>query len=229
MTEQDLAKLSESEKELYSKIKEILSKDLDLVDNLADFYSVINKLSYLINNFYTDIECKSGCSRCCKFYGSPQLYKFEWDNIISYLEKNMDNRTMMRVRAKLKDNILFLKEKLENNHDYFQPQFNASVFFIAECPFLYQNKCSIYEVRPLICRMFGNTYLKRENKEAYKNVYACAEEQERWKKEIEINKSLPLLPRNDYLESKIIKLAKTKEDEYYNTIIYWLSDYLNEY
>jgi Fe-S-cluster containining protein len=79
------------------------------------------------------IECK-GCAECC----GPTLWSdIEYLYIKDYLHKhNM-------IEKKYDDKFLssFLSLKLEN----------------LTCPYLVDKKCSIYPVRPFICRIFGTT------------------------------------------------------------------------
>jgi len=84
------------------------------------------------------IQCKIGCSACCK-KGDYPLSQLELEYMMQgFIE--LDNETKIKIQERIKS-----MQKGE------------------ECPFLIQNKCSIYPHRPIICRVHGLAYLCRDN------------------------------------------------------------------
>lgn len=78
----------------------------------------------------TPVACSNGCSACCKNptvpITEPELIGISW-----YASEVLAGETRARV-----------KERLETHMDR------------VECPFLIDDQCSIYPVRPLICRQY---------------------------------------------------------------------------
>lgn len=102
---------------------------------LCDFDSKLEKYFKEHQNF---IQCKAGCSNCCK-KGDYPVSQLE----LEYLMQGfiaLDNETKKLVQ----ENIKFMKKG-------------------GSCPFLINNKCSVYPYRPIICRVHGLAYLCREN------------------------------------------------------------------
>lgn len=84
------------------------------------------------------MECKSGCAKCC--YTDISVFDVEADLVREWLNALSESA----------------RDELENlwktkNND-------------GACSFLYDEKCSIYEVRPIICRTQGAPlFLSNEN------------------------------------------------------------------
>ena len=84
------------------------------------------------------MECKKGCSKCCQ-------------TDISVFEIEAE-----RIRAWFQSQDTENQDKLK--------EFWARPTTSLDCAFLYENQCSIYEVRPLICRTQGlPLFLSTEN------------------------------------------------------------------
>jgi len=222
----------------FGEIKQIISERMPLAESLNDFYDLLTEISSKVRVIYENIQCGSGCSRCCKFYGSPQVLLPEWENIKLYLEKNFSENEKRRVKQKTIESINVFKEALEKvdsqeliNND----SFRLSFFYASECPFLYKNICSIYEVRPFICRIFGNTLaqpvkIRDEQKmPIFRNILTCAEEHKRWEDDLQLD------PQNEVfllerlgLEQKLLYILKNHNPVFY-TMQYLLSEYFDEY
>ncbi|MCT4593751.1 MAG: YkgJ family cysteine cluster protein [Anaeromicrobium sp.] len=119
-----------------------IKKSIELAKNKSYF----NKL----NEEYEKIhggKC-TGCTNCCA--ESVHTYYVEFLNIYDYLMKDKDLYNILIPRIKK----YYLEELYKNN----------------KCPFLNENnKCYIYEVRPLVCRLFGH-YTEDEHEKNYLKV-----------------------------------------------------------
>jgi uncharacterized protein len=97
---------------------------------LLDTYDISDSLTSRYLETVSSVACRRGCSNCCKNptvpFTEPELMGINW-----YVTEKLAHP--------LKDRV---KERLHHH---------ASTH---ECPFLVDNECSIYEVRPLICRQF---------------------------------------------------------------------------
>ena len=114
------------------------------------------------------ITCSKGCSDCCSQYASATIQ--ECETIVYYLYQNED------ILASYLQKYLQWRERLGAKGDFFQKpgqlypdelamqheeqmrqafleeetRFSSRIF----CPFLQDNICSIYEVRPYMCAAF---------------------------------------------------------------------------
>ena len=97
----------------------------------------LNQLHSKVSNFFDEVQsrnneamsCKAGCARCC--YVDLSVFKIEAD----YIEKWFSH--------------LSYEEKLKRIGEWEKPHIAGS------CLFLRDEKCTIYEARPTICRSQG--------------------------------------------------------------------------
>jgi len=171
---------------------------LNKLNLLKNFYKSLEKKFESVNKIYPQILCKTGCNRCCKFYGSPEIYDFEWENIESFIKDNFSQKDLKRIHRKL-------LQGLENSTNDIESEENS------ECPFIYKNMCSIYENRPFICRAFGYSKIKDK-------VLTCSEELNNWD-----NINSQYLPQKENLEKNLLKINNSLSE--YKTTIYWLKKY----
>lgn len=87
------------------------------------------------------ICCKEGCSACCEI-GDYPFTQLE----MMYLMEGYSNLPT-EIKIKVRDNLLKIK----------QNRFSSHLFY--KCPFLINNRCSVYDYRGLTCRTFGLAYL----------------------------------------------------------------------
>lgn len=113
--------------------------------NMMEYYEKYLEIidSYLSKFFEQQkpyIFCKEGCSICCET-GTYPFLKLEFDYLMIGYEKLPDN-----IKVQIQKNIKNIKkEKNKSGEENF---FHA-------CPFLLNNKCSVYKYRALICRSYG--------------------------------------------------------------------------
>lgn len=124
---------------------------------LKDFDS---KLKKYFNQHQEFIHCKLYCSECCE-KGDYPISELELNYMMQgYIE--LDNETKIIIQ----ENIQKIKKG-------------------GACPFLINKKCSLYNYRPIICRVHGLAYLYKNNtvklpycvnsNKNYVNVYANCE------------------------------------------------------
>lgn len=229
--EKDIFFKNPDKRAAFLKLYDLNRYKLPNAKNLTELYEVIQEINNQIYIIYPSIECRTGCSRCCKFSGSPEIYKAEWEKLKEHIEKNFSEKQMKRVKRKFMESIRIFKDELENDNDNDLEEIsNIEMFFMSECPFLYKNMCSVYEARPLICRIFGLSMVENAGKtNVYRAVLACLEEKNRWTEEY---KDTPdkqiLLPTRLSLTNPLLRFLSTEEKEV-NSIQYWLTEYFNEY
>lgn len=124
----------------------LLKKNIEKSIKHGEEKEFFNKLNELYEGIQMG-ECK-GCTSCC--IESVNTFYIEFLNIYKYLQDKPD------LYQKLIPKVIeyYFLELVENR----------------SCPFLDEKgRCSIYEVRPLTCRLFGHLSEKEHN-ENYKNV-----------------------------------------------------------
>lgn len=84
------------------------------------------------------ICCKAGCSSCCEKGDYPVTEKELKQIMLGY--SALDNESKIRVQNNIKT--------MERG---------------GACPFLLDKLCSIYQYRPMICRIHGLAYLTKNN------------------------------------------------------------------
>lgn len=108
---------------------------------LVRFYWRHDKLvSEVLNEPDSNIACRSGCSYCCYF--KVTVKAVEVHQIVDYVNRNFEPKHISSVVDRAKQNVeeangLTYEQHLATNQ---------------RCPFLVDDTCSIYPVRPTNCR-----------------------------------------------------------------------------
>lgn len=110
---------------------------------ILDTYEISDSLTQSHLAQISAVMCKKGCSNCCKSptvpFTEPELIGISW-----YATEKLKSPLRERVKQRLYDH-------------------NTSL----ECPFLVDDECSVYEMRPLICRQF---YIKNKTCEQHEDI-----------------------------------------------------------
>ncbi len=106
----------------------------------SEFLEVFDKqLGIYLQEHKKYIFCKKGCAACCE-KGDYPLSQIELEYLMLGYSK-LDNS---------------IKKILQKNFSIIQ---RGGV-----CPFLVNNECSVYDYRPIICRVHGLAYLNNQGK-----------------------------------------------------------------
>ena len=98
------------------------------------------------------IKCRMGCSLCCKNANFP----------LSLLEMKYLMSGFLKLEKKAHDKVREnIKLAIEQNKDEY------------DCPFLINETCSVYDYRPIICRVYGLAYMRSDG---IVNLPCCAPE-----------------------------------------------------
>ncbi len=115
--------------------------DIEVLEKYKQYLGIIDShLGKFFEQQKPYIFCKEGCSLCC----SKGLYPFsnlEFDFLCYGLEQ-LPPEIQIVINAKIE---LIKKNKQESNDEKY--------FHV--CPFLINDRCSVYEYRALVCRSFG--------------------------------------------------------------------------
>lgn len=102
--------------------------------------------------------CQAGCNSCC--HQIVDVFTWEEPKIFEFILNNFDSKTFNEVRKNLerwfikfnantryadRSNPLDFNEILEIQHVFREKRI--------PCPFLIASRCSIYEARPMVCRI----------------------------------------------------------------------------
>ncbi|QZY55446.1 YkgJ family cysteine cluster protein [Crassaminicella profunda] len=127
-------------------MKKLYLKNINQAIKIAQNNVYFDRLSKIYDTLPTG-RC-FGCTKCCM--ESVHTHFIEFLNIFHYLRENR------QLYEKIFPQIIqyYFLEMVKKEH----------------CPFLdEEGRCTIYEVRPLVCRMFGHL-TEKEYEESYKNV-----------------------------------------------------------
>lgn len=130
------------------KINATLKKSKKNINNINELsFSVLSEIDKAIQDSYR-IDCHSGCSHCC--YLRVSAYDFELISIYQYLMSKIRRNNRELILKQLNKRYETVKNlTLEEHH-------HTNI----KCPFLIENKCSVYPVRPVSCA--GYHSIKKE-------------------------------------------------------------------
>lgn len=117
---------------------------------ISSFYSQIDeKVNYFENC------CQKGCSYCC--HQSIEVFSMERVLIGKYIKDSISRALFSKIKSNLNNWLDYFDKQTKNktelamNNDY--PAFREQIVKDKiPCPFLVDNLCSIYPVRPMTCR-----------------------------------------------------------------------------
>jgi len=146
------------------KCAEYLSRatNVGLSENYKDIYYLIDYLSNAVKFAYPQIPCKEKCSSCCIDSGLPRVTGIEWQVIHHYLINNMSkeqkdivSKNVIELHNNQIDTLLEENERTKIPYTKITVATNKPKLESLACPFLLNNLCSIYPVRPSVCRAYG--------------------------------------------------------------------------
>lgn len=105
------------------------------IENYIKFLKIVDEDLKKIFDYQKEyLCCKEGCAHCCK-RGDFPLTELEFKYLMSGYNKLDSN-----LKNLIQENISSLKNADRDNYI---------------CPFLINEKCSVYAYRPIVCRAFG--------------------------------------------------------------------------
>ena len=136
---------------------------------LLNYASFLEKLSLEIEHYFQQqqdfIVCKKGCSYCCKSGNYP----------VSDIEFQFIELGVMQLDRGRKKAIKKRVERIGKAYRKYQQLAEPKVPFRYHCPFLFENACTIYQYRPIICRTYG-LIISDENSPENMQLPSCLKE-----------------------------------------------------
>lgn len=144
-----------------------------------DLFFVIDQLSQGVVATHPSSLCYSGCGRCCHYpTGFFDIFPQEWALIHKYIETEWEperlQEMLRRFRLEHAPLLWWIKilEGLMGLSITILPKRKALPL---HCPFLENDRCSIYPVRPFPCRTFGH-FSAKMTPWNQPHPYACADQ-----------------------------------------------------
>lgn len=91
------------------------------------------------------LACMDGCAYCCHF--EVEARAFEVLEIVAYVSKKFSPVQLKQTIERANQNATVWRKASERERELLKPP----------CPFLVNNSCSIYPVRPAVCRNYHAT------------------------------------------------------------------------
>jgi Fe-S-cluster containining protein len=207
------------------------STNVGLTGNNKDLYFLIDSLVDSVRETFPVVPCRDKCSACCVHSGLPRVTSIEWQPIHKYIVNEMspENRQivikqLLEWHSSQVDELLKEQNRIQEPHtkrikaNSPEPKFKCT-----QCPLLIEGSCSIYPVRPAICRAYGFFSIRIEGKSqiftcnmAAEKIIGMLKEQgvEHW-----------ALPVWDKFAEKIYELNDEKD---ISTLPIWMMAHLDE-
>lgn len=200
--------------EIRQKINRVLQSEflLNNASSLDDVYTLLNQLSSDVLDMYPHIACRTQCNNCCKGTSMPAASPAEWEQVHDYLLRfytpEQQKALIERIRTDYNPN----REIYWQVHDTIQqePDLQKLEQFkrvlprleATQCPFLVEEKCSVYMSRPAKCRAHGAFLFQLQD---HIQLHACESEVDKMEAYLEQQGSRKVtIPFWNPFESKII-------------------------
>jgi Fe-S-cluster containining protein len=131
--------------------------------SMSEIYDLAGFVIERVEEEFDCMHCVPGCSECCSHL--PLVTLDEWRSIVTWMHDNLtadrraqivsksewlltDQKSVLPRWMRLGEVDLESREAVDIVGDMFD---NESTM----CPFLFDGRCAVYPVRPLICRSYG--------------------------------------------------------------------------
>lgn len=160
-------------------------QSVERVDNMGqsrderDLYVQLDRLSAAVTRGFPESLCFAGCGRCCRYPTAFfDLHREEWELIRQHFETHWSPQRQQAFIARfwiehgpwlwvVRFFELFLRWQI--------PVFPTRRSLPLQCPFLEDERCSVWEVRPFPCRTYGQ-FLAHLTRGSEPYLYACDEQ-----------------------------------------------------
>lgn len=150
----------------------ILDKDMESDEpmkvNALSKYSAVKRAFDIYDNKTGKLSntCPAKCSQCCNdiFFISQMEFLYILSDMMlrkKYMEMYQAHTKAERKMAYIRENFPVIYEQVMHDYSVKEMQYfniGMSVQCMEKCPFLNKyGKCTAYDVRPVICRVYGTT------------------------------------------------------------------------
>lgn len=174
----------------YAEVLKKIGKTEELAHKLSD------AAHSLASQFFEDVgksfktDCEKGCSYCC--YQPATIFPFEAIRIARVLKTSLSEKQLESLKEKMKIRV----------NDFKGSSVRKNINNKTACPLLSNNQCSVYDNRPLTCRMAHSFSVKK-----------CRLSFQKDRTKVEIPMSLELLTGiSGIIEGAFEQLPKEKLD-----------------
>ena len=138
-------------------------------EDWSDLYYLIDYLTFALDRAYESQPCRDGCSLCCREYSIFRVTAAEWATISALLDDRGEGTAGLLERNQAtygayRDQLQRVAESWQGD-----PSLSATNPHLEGlppvCPALVDDRCSIYDARPLICRAYGYFAVKVRDKD----------------------------------------------------------------
>jgi len=116
---------------------------------IKKYEKFLREFDKALEKYFTDqseyICCKEGCSLCCEV-GDYPFTQLEMMYLMEGFKSLPDDKKIV-----IRNNLMQIKRNRVSTHLFYK------------CPFLINNRCSVYKYRGITCRTFGLAYLMKNN------------------------------------------------------------------
>jgi Fe-S-cluster containining protein len=139
----------------YFNIIEPFKKGLSIQPEkaLSHLRSLYESLDQILEPFLEHSSCKVGCKHCCHLI--VDTTPIEAEMIYRYVQRDFQKEEMLRLASEISNNLERYPKPLNLGTERPDEQIKQSSQFDVPCPFFSDEwTCTIYQVRPLACRMY---------------------------------------------------------------------------
>jgi Fe-S-cluster containining protein len=137
----------------------LIAQEDEKLPFLETIYKLVDQLAAEeLHDSNVHLACHEGCSVCC--HQLIAVLPIEWPPIERYIVGEMSNYVRKLLMQRAKRMVPAWKEwkRFDNNRSATEPNRAYKHWLEKPCPFLAENgSCSIYPVRPIVCRAASST------------------------------------------------------------------------
>lgn len=120
---------------------------------LSNLRSLYESLDQILEPFLKHSSCKVGCKHCCHLIVDTTAIEAEM--IYRYVQRAFQKEEVLRLTSEISKNSDQYPKPLDLGTERPDEQIKQSFQFDVPCPFFSDEwTCTIYQVRPLACRMY---------------------------------------------------------------------------
>lgn len=143
-------------------------------------YVLIDQVTEAVKADWPQSKCGAGCGRCCDLHRALiRVFRSEWDVVHDFLVATLSEEALNALVEGFWERFtpyLPLLERYQAVLDAGDRPHPTAKDLPLACPLLDQTgSCSVYPVRPAICRGYGLFSLRREG---FGEIFACSMQQE---------------------------------------------------